>query len=423
MLSHYFITTMRFDFNFYSSLLLIFFVHGIVYAILMFRKGVINETVSDKWLSLFLLLCILYIAPWMIGFAGWYDNQPYRDILFYTPLQHLYFLGPVVFFYVQSLLNPGFVFKKKHWWHLLPGILYAMYSLAMFVTDKLVLKRYYFMADGMDPDFAGWYQDSGFASMLFYFILSIRYYNVYRKMIVQVVSYADVVLFRWVKNFLMAFLGMLLLKVLFYVVAAIYPKAESYWGTWWYFFTFAIIFYYIAITGYSNAVLAKVSFTIAHLLTNKPTLQLQYEPQPRLGQSQPFIEDVEYIDISDEAPKSPFNEAFPIEDWKQKIVYLFTTEKFYEDPELSLTDLSKKLQTNPSVLSKIINQGFGQNFNDFVNAYRVKAVLQKLQAGEQKTQTLLGIAYDCGFNSKATFNRAFKKDTGTSPKDWLATHV
>ena len=43
----------------------------------------------------------------------------------------------------------------------------------------------------------------------------------------------------------------------------------------------------------------------------------------------------------------------------------------------------------------------------------------KLKAGEQKTQTLLGIAYDCGFNSKATFNRAFKKSTGLSPKEWL----
>jgi AraC-like DNA-binding protein len=42
-----------------------------------------------------------------------------------------------------------------------------------------------------------------------------------------------------------------------------------------------------------------------------------------------------------------------------------------------------------------------------------------LKAGEQKTQTLLGIAYDSGFNSKATFNRAFKKVTGLSPKQWL----
>ena len=48
---------------------------------------------------------------------------------------------------------------------------------------------------------------------------------------------------------------------------------------------------------------------------------------------------------------------------------------------------------------------------------------EKLLAGEQKTQTLLGIAYDCGFNSKATFNRAFKKATGASPKEWMEKNI
>jgi hypothetical protein len=180
---------MLFEFGFYSSLLLIFFVHGLVYAILLYRKGIRNESKPDKWLSLFLLLCILYIAPWMVGFGGWYDNQPYRDILFYTPLQHLYLLGPVMFFYVQSLLNPSFHFGKKEWLHLLPGILYILFSVAMFITDKVVLKKYFFLASENDPDFDRWYQYTGFASMLLYFLLSLRYYNLYKKIIVQVVSY------------------------------------------------------------------------------------------------------------------------------------------------------------------------------------------------------------------------------------------
>jgi AraC-like DNA-binding protein len=77
------------------------------------------------------------------------------------------------------------------------------------------------------------------------------------------------------------------------------------------------------------------------------------------------------------------------------------------------------LKTNASVLSKMINQGFNLNFNDFINYYRIEAVKEKIKNGEQKTQTLLGIAYDCGFNSKATFNRAFKKATNQSPKDWI----
>ncbi|MFM9911291.1 MAG: helix-turn-helix domain-containing protein, partial [Chitinophagaceae bacterium] len=65
------------------------------------------------------------------------------------------------------------------------------------------------------------------------------------------------------------------------------------------------------------------------------------------------------------------------------------------------------------------NQAFGLSFNDYINQYRVEAVLEKLRNGEQKRQTLLSIAFDSGFNSKATFNRAFKKSMGVSPKEWL----
>jgi AraC-like DNA-binding protein len=66
----------------------------------------------------------------------------------------------------------------------------------------------------------------------------------------------------------------------------------------------------------------------------------------------------------------------------------------------------------------MINRGFGINFNDFINEYRVKAVIDLLKQGEQKTHNLLGISLDCGFNSKTTFNRCFKKYTGLSPKQF-----
>ena len=59
------------------------------------------------------------------------------------------------------------------------------------------------------------------------------------------------------------------------------------------------------------------------------------------------------------------------------------------------------------------------NFNDFINTYRVEEVKKAFDNGEHKKTTLLGIAYDCGFNSKATFNRAFKKNAGFSPKEYL----
>lgn len=407
---------MFFQFGLRSSLLLIFFVHGLVYAILLWRKGIVRETASDKWLSAFLFLCVLYISPWMLGFAGWYDTQPYRDILFYMPMQHLYLIGPVIFFYIQSLLNPSFKFGKREWLHLLPGILYILYSVVMVVTDKLILKEYYFLADGSDRDFDAWYQYSGFASMMVYFFISMRYYGLYKKLMLQVISYTDTVFFKWVRNFLFAFLSMQILQLIFFVLSKINPFFGNYIGSWWYFFIFSIIFYYIAITGYTNAVQTKVPFKL-NLLEYKPALLLGELPKLNSLIENDAYEEAIIIDIKD-VQKETGQDRLLLNEWKPKIETLLTKDKLYEDPELSLTQMAKLLKTNPSVISKVINQGFQMNFNDLINFYRVQAVKEKLNAGEQKTQTLLSIAFDCGFNSKATFNRAFKKFALVSPKEW-----
>jgi AraC-like DNA-binding protein len=70
-------------------------------------------------------------------------------------------------------------------------------------------------------------------------------------------------------------------------------------------------------------------------------------------------------------------------------------------------------------LSEVINVGFHKNFNDFVNMYRVEAFKRMLLEDRQKQLSLLGMAFECGFNSKATFNRVFKKLTSTSPTEYL----
>ena len=408
---------MQFNFGFFSSMLLIFFVHGLVYAALLLRKGFVNKSKAEKWLSAFMLLCVLYIAQWMLGFAGWYDTQPYREILFYTPFHHLFFIGPVMFFYVQSLLNPSFKFGKKERLQLLPGILYILYCVVMVVADKIILSEKYFVADNRDRDFDNWYQYAGLVSMLVYFFITLRYYNLYKKFMAQVISYTDTVLFKWIKRFLIAFLMMQLLQIGFNIYWHYFPPKNSYTAGAWFYLAFGVIFYYIAITGYSNSIITKVPFVL-NLLPNKPMLLLNNSNIQNIDDT--AIEDVEIIEIETAPPENVADKEL-IASWKVKIIALINEEKIYENEELSLTQMAKMLQTNASVLSKMINQGFNLNFNDFINYYRIKAVQEKIKNGEQKTQTLLGIAYDCGFNSKATFNRAFKKATTVSPKDWMET--
>ena len=398
---------MRFEFGFYSSLLLISFSQGIIYSILLLIKAFQNNNRSNYWLSLFIFLCSLYIAPWMLGFAGWYDNQPYRDILFYTPFQHLFLIGPIIFFYTQSLLNPNFKLSLKNSIHFLPGIVYIFYILYMWIYDKFIFQDYFFYKNGMDKDFDNWYQKAGLVSMLIYFIVTIRYYNLYKKLMFQVVSYADTLLFKWIKTYLYSFLIMLLLPIVFDSITLIKPELASYQGSWWFYLFFSIIMYYIAITGYSNPVITKIPFKIS--VFDKQPLVLLIENKNQ------YTEEV--IDVTHEA----FEEKLmpELENWKQKIETLVVEYKLYQNPELTLNDLAQKLETHAATISKTINQGFHLNFNDFINQYRIEAVKKAFDIGEYKKSTLLGIAFDAGFNSKATFNRAFKKSTGFSPKEYI----
>ncbi|MBA4746551.1 MAG: AraC family transcriptional regulator [Muricauda sp.] len=100
---------------------------------------------------------------------------------------------------------------------------------------------------------------------------------------------------------------------------------------------------------------------------------------------------------------------------------LMNTKKPYLNPELNLSMLAKLLNIKPKELSTKINQNCHQNFYDLINSYRVEAFKHRLKSPERDQLSLLGHAYECGFNSKSTFNHAFKKFTQITPSQYLKT--
>ncbi|MFI5162192.1 MAG: ABC transporter permease [Sphingobacteriales bacterium] len=92
--------------------------------------------------------------------------------------------------------------------------------------------------------------------------------------------------------------------------------------------------------------------------------------------------------------------------------------RLYEDAELTLATLAVKLNIHPHDLSRIINVGLDKNFSDFINEFRVREIGRKMQDPAYDRLTLLGIAYESGFNSKRTFNRVFKEMTGKTPVEY-----
>lgn len=101
-----------------------------------------------------------------------------------------------------------------------------------------------------------------------------------------------------------------------------------------------------------------------------------------------------------------------------KLKTYMETEQPYINMDLTLKDLASALDTYPHYITQVLNTVFNQNFYDFINTYRVEEVQRRLHDPQFKNLTILAVAYDCGFNSKSSFNRIFKQKTGLTPSEY-----
>mgnify|MGYP001819446785 CR=1 FL=1 len=90
----------------------------------------------------------------------------------------------------------------------------------------------------------------------------------------------------------------------------------------------------------------------------------------------------------------------------------------YLDPSLTVTGLARQLRLPAKELSLLINHSLNQHFFDFVNGYRIQEAMKILRDPERKVFTVLEILYEVGFNSKSSFNTAFKKHTSFTPSEY-----
>lgn len=113
--------------------------------------------------------------------------------------------------------------------------------------------------------------------------------------------------------------------------------------------------------------------------------------------------------------KALFNSE-ELEQYKDRLVVLMEQDELYLKPELSLRLLAEYMNLPPNHMSQLLNEGFKQNFADYVNTYRLENFKVKLENNGSHHLTLLALAYDSGFNSKTVFNTFFKKKLGMTPK-------
>ena len=380
------------DFNIRSTPLLILVLQGLIFVGLLLSRYIKRKNISDLFLSLILLIVCYQQTCYTVGFMGWYNVFRNTKInYFLIPLGLA--IAPLIYFYVKAITTSNFTFKKKNFIHFIPAITLILYRFSIYFYDS-IQPGFNDTQNGIlklsldEPIVLPLLVFLSFAQMLLYLAFTFQLFYNYRKRITAYFSNTYKLELNWILSFLIAFTALFLYSSLQDIIGSLIIDL-NYEQRWWLNIFMAIVVLFVGIKGYftDTTKLNKLSFS--------------FSPNP---ESIPQVKKEEQNVSSEEI---------------EKLKNYMKLEKPYLNPDLNLSDSADELQMSRAELSKIINSGFNKNFNDFINEYRVNTFKEKLNLCEHKQLSLLGIAYDCGFNSKATFNRVFKKITQISPTEFL----
>ena len=326
-------------------------------ALLWFAKK--SNRVANRFLGLALVVII-----WWLTSIVFTDIRPETDLLPQLSLA----LGPLIYFYVLNITRAEHQFGRRDLPHFSPALLQIIFFIWQMPWSAKT-----------DFQMTTVLQLAAFISVAIYLYYSFKLIeSFYRRMKFNELSDRFRYELRWLHRLLM---GFVLLCVLFipFTIAGIFfvhQQPDSYYAL---YMLLGVVMIWIAAAGYLQ-----------------PEVVMQATP----------------VRVSTQ----PIPAAL-----KQKAAWLkrvMEANLFYRDPELSLNSLAEKLNLAPHELSRIINTVFKKSFTDFINWYRVAEVVRCMQDPAYDHITLLGIAYESGFNSKTTFNRAFKQFTGKDPSEY-----
>lgn len=395
-----------------SVLLAVASFHAVVVSILLFIRYHRRTYLSDRLLAFFLISISATLSEQIAGWLKLYVGQG----LTFFPFGEAFLFAPLAYLYVCSITNSEYRWQRKSWLHLIPAAIYfAVHFLVWFhpVPEKQLWIQW--LAE------KHWFELEGYGSVVvfsLYLFKTIYRYRAYLKWLPNEYANPEKYKLYWLGNFIVL-LGLYYLIFLGFGITASYYGWLDYGIQFWQYLILAIIIYYISITGYAYVQKYAVAFDLDdQALSENPDNGLTLHFAPLSGLPKAF----NALSPADDAQGTPQllgSELADISIVKQKLLQHLQDNRPYLDAEITLSQLAAQLDKPPYLITQAIKSTTAKNFNDLINGYRVQAVIEKLKNGEHKTKTLLGIAYDCGFNSKATFNRVFKKAKNISPKAFV----
>lgn len=347
---------------------------------------------ADKILTAWFFFALIHLA-----LIGWFVSGRIHEtpalIKWQLPFPFLH--GPFLYLYIMFLSGQQ-RYRERYLLHFIPAVLVAI--LLAFVPLDAIPKN---ATDPILPPLKRFFQAANLSIMIsgvVYVTRSLVLLHRHKRNIGSQFSNTDKITLNWMR-YLISGMGVIWGIVIFvpsplalYIAVALFIFFIGYFG--------------IRQVGvFTNPLSTHEVFLPAVLETDGEPVETEIrEAVNKVKYQKTKLEETEVIRIHTE------------------LTTLMTQQQCYKDAELTLGDLSNMLNIHPGVLSQVINSKEEKNFYDYVNTLRVEAFKQLLSHPDSKKYTLLTLAFACGFNSKTSFNRNFKKFTAMSPSSYVKMH-
>lgn len=345
---------------------------GALVALLLSRAP--GNRPAQRLLAALLVVAVLRLMPYVLGFAGAYDAWPW---LSFAPFDLRLAIGPLLYLYLLRLATPSL--PRRWGWHFLPAgvdLVYMLWAFALPLEHKNAWD-----AEAHRPWISPLQDAAGALSLTLYLALSLRLRRRYLRWLRENLSDQHAHRQPWIASVLLA-LGLWLAVSAGFDLYSRLLSPLNYYDRFPQYLAFSAIVLWLGLEGWRHAGHGFPQMVAA-------------TPAPAGGRDW-------------NATASAWLEQIRREGW-------------WRQPGLTLAEVARRLGTNESYVSRAFNHGLGRNFNGAINALRVEALQSRMMTDD--STELLTMALDCGFSSKASFNRVFRERTGTSPSAWRAAQI
>jgi len=353
---------------------------------LLYFHPLTENAKANKWLGFFAFIMGTAFAGSYMEKIGAGESYPFI-IKWINSFQFL--SAPSLYISILYFVNPTTKFRIRYWLHFLPFLIFAVIENFIFWSDKSISTEVLFDI-GETSFFVRDILPFQLSAYIFISYLTLVKHN---KNIELIIAATQNINLNWLKQFLL----ILIFIIIFWINDAfeIFPVLVKLNQFVYPVSIFFLAFYAMkqaAVFPFEKNELAEIS-GIINQPDETPSSKIETRKIQRLSEAQAA-------------------------DLSVKLNNLMETDKIFLNNEITLATVAEKLEISIHDASYLINEVTGSNFYNFINRFRVEEAKKLLTSTKTDKLNMLGIAFESGFNSKTTFNTAFKKLVGLSPTEY-----